>query len=947
MAAVVYPPGCVRADILVQDVDAPPARLPRSAKSAANEARAASITGSRRAAAYYPGQHIPTNASGRRRTATATGAGKAAAAAPPGRTAKRRRNPTATGPGKAAAAPPLRAVKRRAPRKGAEAAMSMAALAHTAQQHIRPGNAAVAGRSWSDEAWRAIMTAVHHVLSEAARRGSGVGDAAAHADALVVEVLRALNTATSVICQLATAFCCATKPDERSMALWDDFLASNVGPRLAALGLWPVPLDLPPDRHSGILAAPGGPIIPWIASMREARHTMLMAGMGESHGLPPGLGSLKQPWRYSTDLDAVTLPPPLDRSLLPAGPHGLCGFVPCMACTDVAMRQSLRFFARVELDAHDVYRVDIYSTAPMHIMFSGAPLPAVNIAGQAPGSSPLCRAGNDFWRWDGVPSSSPALRVRTMQQRFSTDPSLPARPVYIVSQADGRDIQPVVRVPFFFDFPVNGAAVRVVHEILLCNCCGSVQLLTTQLRHAARLEDSTAGDLEGYFEALLQSYRHCQHTLRVQAQLLEEDHLLKTELDVVRCIARRSPCCTATTCDRSHTSIFTLPLRLAVPGEVEIAASYALLGASVGEIFTLVCRDAADGCAILAPVHHKPGQVRCQNSHDCSGGIQCVHEANFAEYAAASGFSFLDLKRTPDALFGQIAGGGGAAPGNVAPPPAAPVQASSTTLIAPKLHDDVMAGLKHLEVSLCRWTTGCRDPVKGPFFELLAGIVHLWDIRCSVAGCEELLTVDRGCAMSCVLQTRLVTYFCILLLRLLLEPSIHILTWRSCGAFPAVHYLGACSQHGQIKYDGIGNGFLNFNNREIVALNILMQAEDMLITSRSSLQSAHRSHVKRVLDGAEVTGPPSMGPDLFRRVFWAYLLQRSKWEDAQEKITPNFCCASCGPTPRVVILDGIVMCTFIVGLLLLCVFAAFPFMKHVLCFQKAPLILPLSPAYSR
>ena len=101
----------------------------------------------------------------------------------------------------------------------------------------------------------------------------------------------------------------------------------------------------------------------------------------------------------------------------------------------------------------------------------------------------------------------------------------------------------------------------------------------------------------------------------------------------------------------------------------------------------------------------------------------------------------------------------------------------------------------------------------------------------------------------------------------------------------------------------------NFNNREIVALNILMQAEDMLITSRNSLQSAYRSHAKRLLDGADVIGPPCMGPDLFRRVFWAYLQLRAKWDDAQDKSTPEFCCASCGPTPPMVILDGIVMCT--------------------------------------
>jgi hypothetical protein len=72
------------------------------------------------------------------------------------------------------------------------------------------------------------MMAVHHVFSEAARRGSGVADAAAHA-ALAADVLRALDTAASVIPRLASAFCCATQPDERSMASWDDFLASNVG----------------------------------------------------------------------------------------------------------------------------------------------------------------------------------------------------------------------------------------------------------------------------------------------------------------------------------------------------------------------------------------------------------------------------------------------------------------------------------------------------------------------------------------------------------------------------------------------------------------------------------------------------------------------------------------------------------------------------------------------
>ena len=669
---------------------------------------------------------------------------------------------------------------RHVPRNGAVAVLTVADLAQNAQQRPRPaivknaqqrppvlvtnaqqrqrpqasvrGDFAVAGRAWSDEAWRAIQIAVHHVFNEAARRNSGAADAAAHAR-LAVDVTRAMDTAASEVCRLASAFHCTTLPEERNMTLWENYLASNVGRRLAEHGLWPEPLNAAPDsRADAVLAAPA----PWIESMEQARQTMLQAGMGESRGLPPGLGTLKQPWRFFTDPAVLTLPPPLDRGVLPAGPHGLCGFVPCRTCIDVAMRASLRFLARADLGARGVFRVDFYSQPPMHMVISGAPLPLANCAGDALGARPLCKVSTNFWRWDGERTPSPALRVKEMHQCFSTDPELPARPVYMVWQADGRGKQHVVvRVPFFFDIPANGGgSSRVVHDILLCDCCGSVQLLVAQLRHAARGQDPAVGDLAGFLSVLLQSYHHCHHTLRVQAQLLDEDPLLKTELEMVRCIARRSPCCASEgTCDRSHTSIFMLPLRLAARGEVEIAASYALFGVTVGEVFTLVCRDATDGCAVLAPVHHKPGQVRCQNVHDCSAGIQCVHETNFSAYAAASGFSFLDLKRAQGALLGS--GVGGAAPRGAAPPPAVPVQAVSTTLIAPKLHDGVVERLKSLEAALCRLTTESTvEDVHGASFEIIDRTVHLWDIRCSVAGCEELLTVDRTSPTSAILQTR-------------------------------------------------------------------------------------------------------------------------------------------------------------------------------------------------
>jgi hypothetical protein len=92
---------------------------------------------------------------------------------------------------------------------------------------------------------------------------------------------------------------------------------------------------------------------------------MLLAGMREGHGLPPGLGTLKQPWRYSTDLDVLTLPPPLDpSSLCRRAPRGLCGFALCLACTEEAMRQSLGFLAHVDLGAHGIDRIRGGQTPP-------------------------------------------------------------------------------------------------------------------------------------------------------------------------------------------------------------------------------------------------------------------------------------------------------------------------------------------------------------------------------------------------------------------------------------------------------------------------------------------------------------------------------------------------------------------------------------------------------
>jgi len=92
---------------------------------------------------------------------------------------------------------------------------------------------------------------------------------------------------------------------------------------------------------------------------------MLLAGMGEDHELPPGLGTLKPPWRYITDLDVLTLPPPLGpSSLCRWAPRGLCGFALCLACTEEAMFKLLGFLARVDLGAHGIDRIRGGQTPP-------------------------------------------------------------------------------------------------------------------------------------------------------------------------------------------------------------------------------------------------------------------------------------------------------------------------------------------------------------------------------------------------------------------------------------------------------------------------------------------------------------------------------------------------------------------------------------------------------
>jgi hypothetical protein len=105
-------------------------------------------------------------------------------------------------------------------------------------------------------------------------------------------------------------------------------------------------------------------------------------------------------------------------------------------------------------------------------------------------------------------------------------------------------------------------------------------------------------------------------------------------------------------------------------------------------------------------------------------------------------------------------------------------------------------------------------------------------------------------------------------------------------------------------------------------LDLLELSEDVTIIAHSSMVAAHRAAVNRLFQAASSayadaaaggyvrSVQPFMQQDLFRRVHWAYMLLRCKWEDAQPTNPFSFICACCGLTPKILVIDGTSLCAY-------------------------------------
>jgi hypothetical protein len=625
-------------------------------------------------------------------------------------------------------------------------------------------------------------------VTHGAFRGAAVGEA------VPFRALRDIcSTVDKVFCLLeraARAFCDddddAVPPGQRDAAAWEAFLACNVVPEL---GAWGFVVDV--DDMAGLAAAGaiGPPTVvlelpldnavpQWRTSLRHLQAHMRAAGMGADAGVPSLLVPRGLPWRITRDPDSVTLPPPPARlgGPLPRRHDDLCGAFPCVMCTDPTAQAAWSLLARIpaaaERRAWDV-RLNRHGEA-MHLAVMGAKLPLAHVpsdGGGVPDTTPVCAAALSAWLSDGTRDPRPLLRVQEMDLRYSPDGLRGVRAVYVVdrpSATAGKDAQLVALAPFYFNLELpDGGVVRVKHELLFCDCMASYKILVAALRDAAAGRDpldEAAGDLEAYFAAVLGSYRHCTHTLRVQGELLATHTRYKTPLEKLRCLARRSACCDDNSCGRNHIVVPYLPLLLA-NGEPEDAVVFSLFAAQVGGRPVVAVRDEQDCVGMLAQAHNKLHVARC-HSRDCADGYECEHAQYFADHSRQAGFDFPAMLRDRASLLHEFKrghDGGGAAPA-AAEREENPLRDEhddedmpvSKTPIPRVLPSDIVCNMRAIEAGGAAWRAGGEHRGAGPFFEFTDAGVVLWDPCCTVPGCGAVLDHRNMPRTSAMLHTTFV-----------------------------------------------------------------------------------------------------------------------------------------------------------------------------------------------
>ena len=733
----------------------------RAAKTAAID-NAADVRAGSWTQHFYPGKHLKSKATGRRHV----GKNKA--------TKKRQYQPTVAAGAIAGARPaPAPGRARRTAAAGAEAEGAThdedaAAALDRAAAAPQATRAAVnsLGLAWSSKAWICTTLVLRVVQSFALRSMDGSGiDARASP-----RLYQALDVVWYLIKRAVTAYCAITRPGERHVATWEVFLYAHVVPQLEQRQLWPQDQNLwlvgadallrvTPAEHPALPAV----VPPWPDSVEDARLQMLAAGMGPDTGPPHGLRPEQHTWLPTNTVARLTLPP-APGFPLPTSAEHLCGFFPCMLCADPVRRSALRFFMRTQNVHPRDYHVYLYTGAPMFFVVSGATLPGAALSrandGRMPGTVPFCGVTLKLWREDGSVGSVLGLQIQKMSLRYASDWES-ERTAYLV--LDGADSHAVVRIPSYFDHVVNHELIRVVHELVVCDCSGSVAMFLATLRRAAAGADAPVGDLKAYVEAVLNGYRHCRHTQLVQANMLATDHHYQTPLDNLRCIARRSTCCADGTCGRGHMGIFLLPLRLA-NGEAEHAPGYSLFAASVGRDFKVLCWDGEDSWAFLTGVSGYPGLARCKSADCPEQG--CTHEREFLRLASEGQVTFPGLRcDAPAPLAGlQINLGDnniGVVPGGRRGLPGPGERVVSTTPIPPRLPAETVIQLKVLDLACARWLTRPGDGfvhvnavVDGGCFQTTNDGMVLWDLSCNVPGCMRPLQTDRDLTKRATLHTR-------------------------------------------------------------------------------------------------------------------------------------------------------------------------------------------------
>jgi hypothetical protein len=629
------------------------------------------------------------------------------------------------------------------------------ALARLAPRVRVPVAMTLPGVTWGSFAWQVVGL----VVQRSVVRYCDDADA-------VQCVLRDVNQATAVLAAAATQYLAACGPGERRVTNFIAFCQANALPRLQQLRLWQADLFtgyegvLCDDRRVELVLEVPTPS--WRNNVLQMRDGMYGAGMGVDVGPPDSLASSWALWLRSGDMNCLSIPPPQDYPLAHHA-NGLCGYVPCPLCTAPTERALLHLLVRVPAGGGQDHLVFVHKANPAPLLFAQA-LPPYPLEFPAQADShTVCPSRLLVWDSLGTVTSS-SLDVMEMSLVYAADPGTMRR-AYLVYPPGSRDdsaFVPVITLAFFFDMDdEDGQAVRVKHEIYACNCQGTQASLVTYLRDATAGTEPGDDPLCTYIATLLSRYRHCVHTLFVQARVISLDPRHKIPLAKLRCLARRSACCGDADRHRDHGSLVFPPLQPAGDEREYNGEEFTLFTASVENRLKALVVIANDSAAMLERVAPAPLKARCCNMGECGDGSECEHSAAFTRHAVIGGFSFDKFRELSGASRFAAPVAVGAAPGAVPGAASADTeQAQSITSIPPKLPDDITTIMASINVGFGHWVLGL-GLANGPGFAFTDEGVKVWDLCCPEPGCSCDLNRNDDDSWPSVLHSKCVIYlFC-------------------------------------------------------------------------------------------------------------------------------------------------------------------------------------------